>query len=413
MLWTPSTSAVTVLVVFSAVSTFLLLPADTASSWTQALHNKYYAPATPKNYVVLPVTESTPAFCRVLFSLLVNDFKAPILLNWGRVDGGNHYSKITALNTWLSAYSGHKDDNILYLDGHDVLAQLPSRAFFQQYTTHPQWPGLLAGAQKVCWPGPISHRRCADLPESPLDPRMYGDLTDIPQGANISVAHKGDDPRSSFANASSLEYGRLETLRPRFLNSGTIIGKRSDYKKVYTAATTLAEAVTEHRLKVTTVGSDQEILGFVNMAFANSSTAPLVQPEGHLRLFQIMKNAYKDVVFESLASIGQQLPREQWQALQDFGAHDSLQQQVAWNHMAKTVPTFIHFPGPKEPMEYYWSQMWWMQENSNGTRRAYDTFVKRMYKRRDREDGYGAQLPDGTWLSYAELCPVSENGYSA
>lgn len=138
MLRTASTSAVTVLILFSAVSTFWLLPTDTASSWTKALRNKYSAPATPTNYVLLPVTESTPAFCKVLFSLLINDFRAPILvkdnpqsslhnmlmtsyandqLNWGRVDGGNHYSKITALDTWLYTYSGHKDDNILYLDG--------------------------------------------------------------------------------------------------------------------------------------------------------------------------------------------------------------------------------------------------------------------------------------------------------
>jgi hypothetical protein len=193
------------------------------------------------------------------------------------------------------------------------------------------------------------------------------------------------------------------------LSFSAIIGKRSDYKKVYKAATTLAEAVTDHRLKVTTVGSDQEILGFVNMAYAAGSPIPLVQPEGHLRLFQIMKNAYKDVVSVQLSSILQGLPNEQVEALTDYSVYNIAGHQVTWNRMARTVPTFLHFPGPKEPMDYYWTQMWWMQERSNGTRRAYDTFLDLMQENRGREDGHGAQLPDGTWLSYAELCPISQS----
>lgn len=72
----------------------------------------------------------------------------------------------------------------------------------QKYTQ-----SVIFGADKICWPNPVEDPACAAAPYSVLPKDVYGPLTD-------------KDP-NAFHN------------RPRYLNSGTIIGPVADVRTIY------------------------------------------------------------------------------------------------------------------------------------------------------------------------------------
>ena len=102
----------------------------------------------------------------------------------------------------------------------DVYPQLPPQAFFQQVKEYPNRPSVLIGAEKRCYPGPNHAARCTRMPtNSPLAEDIYGEFTDIVNktgkaGNLLDVDPDLDDP-------SSWVYGMYETIRPRYINSGS------------------------------------------------------------------------------------------------------------------------------------------------------------------------------------------------
>jgi hypothetical protein len=102
---------------------------------------------------------------------------------------------------------------------HDVWPQLPAEAFFQQYADYPESPGAIIGAEKHCYPHPENHPRCMRLPPSPLPLDVYGEFTDKlnktgKYGAEVDINPDLDDK-------STWVWGRYETVRPRYINSGS------------------------------------------------------------------------------------------------------------------------------------------------------------------------------------------------
>ena len=92
---------------------------------------------------------------------------------------------------------------------------------------------------------------------------------------------------------------------------------------------------------------------------------------------------------------------------------------LVYNHISHTVPAFLHFPGPKKRhnMDVWWKLMWWMQpafdtvNPSNHNVNEHPTgrlpakiFHDKTFLNTNEESGYGARLPDGTWLSYMDMC---------
>lgn len=77
-------------------------------------------------------------------------------------------------------------------------------------------PAVISGVEKNCWPFSYWEPPCADLPESPLPHDVYGDATD--------KRHKNLDQGDSDPAASQTtvyKYDILDTIRPKFLNSGS------------------------------------------------------------------------------------------------------------------------------------------------------------------------------------------------
>ena len=97
--------------------------------------------------------------------------------------------------------------------------QLPADVFFQQYEEYPEHAGAIIGAEKHCYPHPEDHPRCMRLPKSPLPKDVYGDLTDKINVTGKYGAHVDIDP--DLDDRSSWVWGRYETVRPRYINSGS------------------------------------------------------------------------------------------------------------------------------------------------------------------------------------------------
>ena len=102
----------------------------------------------------------------------------------------------------------------------DVWAQMPPQIFFQQYKSYPdskpsQFPGIVTGADKRCAPGWRIAPRCAKMPKSPLPDDTYGKLTD-----RYNKAFREDFmPSTEFGR--NYRHNKLDTVRPRYINSGS------------------------------------------------------------------------------------------------------------------------------------------------------------------------------------------------
>jgi hypothetical protein len=171
--------------------------------------------------------------------------------------------------------------------------------------------------------------------------------------------------------------------------------------------------VLEELVRVTRVGSDQEIFGLVNLDRIEVKGTPLLTPDVHLRLFQVMAHSYKDLYPRPLDELLEDLPEGQRRILSKLARGEWADRQMASNRISNTVPTFIHFAGPKPALEIWWRRMWWMQEEENqngmlGTKgkssRPVEKFLNHLQSHTDERDGYGIRLANGTWHGFMDLC---------
>lgn len=173
--------------------------------------------------------------------------------------------------------------------------------------------------------------------------------------------------------------------------------------------------VLEEKVQVTRVGSDQEIFGLVNLDRIEAKGPSLLTPDIHLRLFQVMAHSYKDLYPRPLEELLADLPEGQRRILSKLARSEWKDRQMASNRISNTVPTFIHFAGPKPALEIWWRRMWWMQEEEDdnkhvlfGTKgkasRPVEKFLKHLQSHTSEEDGYGIRLANGTWHGFTELC---------
>ena len=201
----------------------------------------------PSFHLVIPASESNANLCKTLLSSFVLSYPSPTLVNYGKLfdgegwDNGTHIGKIQGTYDFLSTARHVKDDDlVLIIDGYDVWFQLPPQIMIKRYhkmmdnadkrlrTRYGMAPAekhgkgtnkeptqrysqkVLFAADKICWPNPTDDPACAAVPYSTLPKDTYGPDTD-------------KDPKA-FHN------------RPRFLNSGTVIGRVADVRAVYKSA---------------------------------------------------------------------------------------------------------------------------------------------------------------------------------
>lgn len=198
----------------------------------------------PSFHLLIPASKSNSLLCKTLLSSFVLGYPPPTLINYGKSfkgegwDNGTHAGKIRGVYDYLQEGKDMKDnDLVLVIDGFDIWFQLPPEIMIKRYhrmlveaderlrrrygmVTHVKDGGfgikeripkytqkVIFGADKICWPNGAEDPACAAVPFSTLPKDTYGPATD-------------KDPESFFT-------------RPRFLNSGTVLGQVSDVRAIY------------------------------------------------------------------------------------------------------------------------------------------------------------------------------------
>ncbi|KEY73466.1 hypothetical protein S7711_07492 [Stachybotrys chartarum IBT 7711] len=221
---------------------------------------------------ILPADNPGPSLCKVIFSGMALGYPSPVVVNWQqdfREHGltGSHLMKITGTLEYLDAITRettHEDDRledddlVVLMDAYDVWWQLPPQVMINRYLETnkaanerlaAQWEGdgempmhqtIVASAQKRCWPNPSMpyHLHCDALPTSPMRSDLYGEATDTP-------------PEES-TNPNNVHH----EVRPRYLNSGSIIGPVGDMKRYLRRA---EERMRRRMSEVTDLWSDQGV----------------------------------------------------------------------------------------------------------------------------------------------------------
>ena len=227
-----------VLLAAAGIATAVILFATYTSSLqdatTKALgYLRGAAGPTRKLHLLLPATGSTLNVCRFLLSNTITGYPEPILLGWGghgQYDGAkSHLFKVSEGLAYLeSKPQSNDDDLVLMLDAYDIWMLLRpevivSRYFdiIKQQNQRLEEDGLLGleqggekventilfGADKICWPKDGRFAGCWAVPDSPMRAKAFGPDTDSWMVPN----------------------------RPRWLNSGTIIGPLKHMRSLFNA----------------------------------------------------------------------------------------------------------------------------------------------------------------------------------
>jgi len=201
--------------------------------------NEIPASNTPL-HVLLPASSRDVNLCKTVLSAAVLDFPSPTVVNWGKkftddsmLANGSHLAKISGVLDLLETLRPEQDqDLILLVDAFDVWFQLRPSVLIERYHVINREAErriakrvgraaksgsikqtVIFGASKHCLPNEPDDIGCFPLPESPLPKDMYGTNTDT---------EHGHTEHSSF--------------RPRYLNTGFIIGPASDLRAIFQSA---------------------------------------------------------------------------------------------------------------------------------------------------------------------------------
>ncbi|KAI9783977.1 MAG: hypothetical protein M1839_002922 [Geoglossum umbratile] len=188
----------------------------------------------PSFHLLIPASETNPNLCKTLLSAFILNYPPPTLINFNKTFDGNNWDKgsrtgkIRGVWDHLAKMEHNKDEDlVLVIDGYDVWFQLPPEVMIERYyraiRDANKWlksrygmvtsgrerftEAVVYAADKLCWPNLKEGPACRSIPESTLPENAWGPGTDE---------------------------GRLN--RPRFLNSGNVIGPVAAMKAVYGAA---------------------------------------------------------------------------------------------------------------------------------------------------------------------------------
>ncbi|KAL9057838.1 MAG: hypothetical protein Q9162_002068 [Coniocarpon cinnabarinum] len=207
-------------------------------------------------------TNSNTNLCRLLLSAVATRFPIPVFINWNTEIEDDpykvHMRKVKGVLDYLDALvnpnisspvttSDAENDLVLILDGFDIWLQLPPDVFIKRYyeivdlanerlkqslgsqgaqlmRDKQIYQSIIFGPDKVCFPDGPSRAACWAAPETTFDRWAFGPETDSHQDARFN--------------------------RPRWLNSGTIMGPVKDVRE-------LMRATHDRLVNKYTVDSDQ------------------------------------------------------------------------------------------------------------------------------------------------------------
>ena len=197
----------------------------------------------PSNMHLIIVADSpSSSLCKTLFSAAILGYPAPIIVNWnGELPDFLEIPKresVPSMAEGVGEYlatldKSHDDDVAIVLEG-ESLMQLRASTLVERFFSvnrraneriTKKWgktaarngikQEVLFGAQKECNGLSANDAACYGAPPSTLPPKLYGDDTDV---------EGGDDDN------------RFDRFRPRFMDSGSVIGTVAGLRKVFTAA---------------------------------------------------------------------------------------------------------------------------------------------------------------------------------
>lgn len=155
---------------------------------------------------------ASSGFCKTTLSALVHGYE-PIILNWDVDPEGDvqfaQRMKVFGVYQYLknlTTHAGFESDLVFMADALDVWFQLSPTTLMARYDELGT-AGVVVGAEKTCWPnewGPA----CEDVPDSILPKGTYGS---DPGPENIGLPH----------------------TRPRWANSGVVIGPIPAMQELY------------------------------------------------------------------------------------------------------------------------------------------------------------------------------------
>lgn len=182
----------------------------------------------------------------LLSSVLLN-YPIPVLINWDTPQPDDVFAqrigKIDAIKTYLEKFPPEREDDlVLILDGYDVWFQLPPDVVIRRYYAMLEVQNkrlaarfgsgtvrrqnirqtIIFGAEKLCSPEDEGKRvECWAAPQSTMPLYSYGPYNDT----DLEAARK--DPYHS---------------RPRWLNSGSVIGPAKDLRVLFQATSDMVHS---------------------------------------------------------------------------------------------------------------------------------------------------------------------------
>lgn len=191
-------------------------------------------------HLLIPATSSNQYLCQLLLSAAVLNYPIPTLINWDAKEDNNafvqHIAKVSKILQYLKSFpQGKEKDLVLIVDGYDVWFQLRSDVLIKRYFAINNAANkrisktlgnvaenkdikqtVIFGPDKLCWPSGKDGGRaaCWAPPQSTLPKDAFGPINDTDIVTAIS------DPVHS---------------RPRWLNSGTVMGTLGDVRAVFEA----------------------------------------------------------------------------------------------------------------------------------------------------------------------------------
>lgn len=276
----PAAVAGTVLLVF-----FIgIFTTSTAAPAAKYLTSPFRA-AKPQFHLLLPATASNPNLCKLLLSAAVTGYPNPLLLGWeghGQYNGSqSHLFKISETLAYLDSLPPSADDDlVLVLDAYDIWLQLRPEVLISRYFTaidksnarlkregiHGADHGgakikqsIMFGPDKVCWPEDERRAACWAVPESSLSDVAFGPTTDTWMVPN----------------------------RPRWLNSGTIMGPAKDMREMFAATMEVVRQRYDEEYKLR--NSDQY---YFQELWADQEIGRLMRRDGKVDAPLVKENTY-------------------------------------------------------------------------------------------------------------------------
>lgn len=255
-------------------------------------------------------------------------------------DRANKYFKIRGVYNYIKRNPDkiRPQDVIAIVDGFDAFSQLGPESLLDHFRESGQ--KILAGTDKNCFPNDPNGPVCNDIPQSEYSPDAFGPDTDQDE-----------------------LWGDRRHTRPRWLNSGTIVGYFDALEELYDSMVQYSAPDDDH-------GSDQRIFA-VHYYWGNFSLAL----DFKSRLAVSVAYAEWELDFMNNTTKLTELGVEPWRGtMPQTGAEITLRRgPVVHNRLMGTVPVFVHFPGVAKGLLEGWEHTIWLTTASpNATKMMTD-----------------------------------------